>query len=52
MAPDDTQEFQDAVSHARERLDDLSPLMLMANRLDQAADIPRYTDREEDGSAA
>ena len=53
MPPEETREFEQAVSHARERLDDLSPLMLMANRLDQAADMPTvYGDGEEDGSAA
>ena len=38
----------------RERLEDLSPLMVVANRLDQAADLPRHLglEQQEDGSAA
>jgi hypothetical protein len=37
--PDETDELQRAVDHARERLDDLSTLMVVANNLDQAAEI-------------
>jgi hypothetical protein len=39
VSPDETTQFQQAVDHARERLDDLSTLMVMANTLDQEADV-------------
>ena len=55
MAPDETRDFQRAVTQARERLEDLSPLMVVAHRLDQAADLPArlgFDERAEDGSAA
>ena len=54
MAPDETREFERAVNQARQRLEDLSPLMVAAHRLDQAADLPERLGRsdEEDGSAA
>jgi hypothetical protein len=37
MSPDETADLQAAVDHARERLDDLSTLMVVANTLDQEA---------------
>jgi len=55
LAPDETREFERAVTQARERLEDLSPLLVVANRLDQAADLParlRSAGRDGDGSAA
>ena len=55
MAPEETHDFERAVSQARERLNDLSPLMVAAHRLDQAADLPQRlgrSEQEEDGSAA
>ena len=55
LAPDETREFERAVTQARERLEDLSPLLVVANRLDQAADLParlRSAARDRDGSAA
>lgn len=37
MSPEETTEFQQAVDRARARLEDLAPLMEMANTLDQQA---------------
>jgi hypothetical protein len=37
VSPEATTDFEQAVSHARERLEDLSSLMLVANSLDELA---------------
>jgi hypothetical protein len=37
VSPEETRDFEQAVSHARERIEDLSGLMLIANSLDQQA---------------
>lgn len=47
MSPDETTQFQQAVDHARERLDDLSTLMVMANTLDQEADVNLERERQQ-----
>ena len=39
MSPDETKEFEHAVNHARERIHDLSALLVAANDLDQQADV-------------
>ncbi len=39
MSPDETTEFEQAVSTARERIQDLSALLVAANDLDQQADV-------------
>ena len=49
MRPDETREFEEAVSRARERLADLSALMDVANQLDQAADQSSVDLRDGDG---
>jgi hypothetical protein len=38
VGPEETEEFERAVNHARERLEDLSALMVVANDLDQRAE--------------
>lgn len=47
MSPEETTDFQEAVSHARRRLEDLSSLMVVANSLDQQARDVIYDDDEE-----
>ena len=39
MSPDESKEFERAVSNARERIEDLSALLVVANDLDQQADV-------------
>ena len=39
MSPDETKNFEHAVNHARERIQDLSALLVAANDLDQQADV-------------
>jgi len=40
VSPEETNDFEQAVSRARERIEDLSGLMLVANALDrQAGDV-------------
>ena len=39
VSPDETKDFEHAVSHARERIENLSALLLVANDLDQQADV-------------
>lgn len=39
MSPDESKEFEHAVNHARERIRDLSALLVAANDLDQQADV-------------
>ena len=38
MSPDESPDLEQAVSRARERLEELTPLLVMANSLDQQAD--------------
>ena len=39
MSPDESKEFEHAVSYARERIENLSALLVAANDLDQQADV-------------
>jgi hypothetical protein len=39
VSPDESKEFEHAVNHARERIEHLSALLVMANDLDQRADV-------------
>ena len=39
MSPDESKQFEHAVNHARERIQDLSALLVAANDLDQQADV-------------
>ena len=39
MSPDESKDFERAVSTARERIEDLSALLVVANDLDQQADV-------------
>ncbi len=39
VSPDETKNFERAVSHARERIENLSALLVAANDLDQQADV-------------
>jgi hypothetical protein len=48
MSPDETREFQVAVDRARERLDDLSALMVVANSLDRQAGGDVILDEDDD----
>ena len=47
MSPEETTDFEEAVSHARRRLEDLSSLMVVANSLDQQARDVIYDDDGE-----
>ena len=51
MSPEETTDFEEAVSHARRRLEDLSSLMVVANSLDQQA-LDVILDQEEDHRAS
>jgi hypothetical protein len=51
VSPDETREFEEAVNYARERLDDLRPLLVVANQLDRAAEEHTAADGQEDGPA-
>ena len=50
MSPEETTDFQEAVSHARQRLEDLSSLMVVANSLDQQAGDVIFDDEERSSS--
>jgi hypothetical protein len=39
VSPDESKDFERAVSNARERIEDLSALLVVANDLDHQADV-------------
>jgi hypothetical protein len=47
---DESRDFEQAVVRARARLDDLRPLLVVANELDREADPGPVSELEEDAS--
>jgi hypothetical protein len=47
---DESREFQEAVVRARARLDDLSPLLVVANDIDRSLELAPDAEAEEDST--